>query len=1081
MTVMALIAFTPPTQAQYVPDTTALNAFIDSMKVQDSTRIALRDSLAQVYNLPVLDTTGGNHRALWEFQDTVAVYVSIINSAAAEAVKTNMLYPSGYLGLNLTGSGIKVGVWDSGEPYLNNQEISGRVNYNDPIPGSPDHSTFIIGTIAAAGNDPDVRGMAYQTTVDAWEFGVLSDIDEMAVAARMGLLLSNHSYAVEAGWLWGSSSQTPCGHWRGDPAVSATEDYKFGYYSDRAAAWDRIAFLAPFYTIVTGTGNWRNVEGNTNCGYDANGAATNGYDQIAGHAVAKNVITVGGVEINQIHSGITGVTSASLWEFSNVGPTDDGRIKPDIVAPVTVTSLDGPYGTKVETGTSISTAVVTGSIALLQEHAMNINDGKPIRASTMKALVIASASDLGPTGPDYEYGWGLLNTAYAASTLSKEGKLGRNLHVFDSIAIPQNSSVEIPIYKGSDDCPLKVTICWTDPEAIPYETTPFSSSMLNRTQTNLVYDFNVTVTGPGNVYYPWVLGGLADPSEPATTGENTVDNVEQVLIDNSTPGWYTVTITSIDRPNPPVVSMIVLGNSKPHLMTEIEEATGPNSQRKVDYLTIYNDDYWQAVYEDMGEIWYIESTDQGTTWNNEIRISSGQGTASRPSIFSTDEKAAVTWYENDDIRFAFVFADQIPDSCHSYREFVQLHHASMIPYTDFLQVSEYSAVSTNQPPADYASPVVASTGTYTLVVYETLIGGSPPDGHLAYMWFDGLTLANFGLVSGATPSQSTPPITPTLAFDKYKPFYNDQPEFHLAWREGDEILYSKLKINGTNPLSFYYLQSAEMVNSDHTNLPAVGPPSISPYFQEEAASYPTNPTDAVLAYSISDQSGSPIPGIEIAWKDSAGATPFSVWENFIVSQNEDANSPSVMSVFREEVYDPDNIDVAYDFTDSNGDPSIRVHSSPTGGSWDDNQQATDVLHPTVMAYPKPNKRLELYLIPPSSQGDPYQIASTTTGLRAKQSFVATSRLPRSGFLLGQNYPNPFSTSTEIPFTLSDPTYVRLSVHDLLGRKVRQLVDGFCEKGAHSARFTNSDLPPGTYQYLLRTESETIHRYFTILR
>jgi hypothetical protein len=72
------------------------------------------------------------------------------------------------------------------------------------------------------------------------------------------------------------------------------------------------------------------------------------------------------------------------------------------------------------------------------------------------------------------------------------------------------------------------------------------------------------------------------------------------------------------------------------------------------------------------------------------------------------------------------------------------------------------------------------------------------------------------------------------------------------------------------------------------------------------------------------------------------------------------------------------------------------------------------------------------------------------------------------FTLGDNEPNPFSTVTEIPFALSEATYVSLEVYDLLGRLVDDLLSDKRPAGAYRESFDGSTLPPGLYFYKMRT-------------
>jgi len=58
------------------------------------------------------------------------------------------------------------------------------------------------------------------------------------------------------------------------------------------------------------------------------------------------------------------------------------------------------------------------------------------------------------------------------------------------------------------------------------------------------------------------------------------------------------------------------------------------------------------------------------------------------------------------------------------------------------------------------------------------------------------------------------------------------------------------------------------------------------------------------------------------------------------------------------------------------------------------------------------------------------------------------------------YPNPFNPTTTISYTLPEATRVSLIIHDLSGRVVSRLVDGWREKGVHEAVFDGSNLASG---------------------
>ncbi|MEZ5070960.1 MAG: hypothetical protein R2751_08335 [Bacteroidales bacterium] len=84
------------------------------------------------------------------------------------------------------------------------------------------------GTLAAAGLDPAARGVIS---------GILESYDwdndlEMEAAASAGSCFSNHSYGYILGWDYNIDESR--WEWYGDPEISATEDYYFGYYNEEA-------------------------------------------------------------------------------------------------------------------------------------------------------------------------------------------------------------------------------------------------------------------------------------------------------------------------------------------------------------------------------------------------------------------------------------------------------------------------------------------------------------------------------------------------------------------------------------------------------------------------------------------------------------------------------------------------------------------------------------------------------------------------------------------------------------------------------------------------------------------------------
>lgn len=108
-----------------------------------------------------------------------------------------------------------------------------------------------------------------------------------AAPGQSSLLLSNHSYGTVSGWSKDGGTWT----WFGDPAISTTKDWKFGFYNSTSAFYDGIAYNAPYYLIVKSAGN-----DNADVGDGSRPPDCDPYDCIPTNGVAKNILTVGAVK-----------------------------------------------------------------------------------------------------------------------------------------------------------------------------------------------------------------------------------------------------------------------------------------------------------------------------------------------------------------------------------------------------------------------------------------------------------------------------------------------------------------------------------------------------------------------------------------------------------------------------------------------------------------------------------------------------------------------------------------------------------------------------------------------------------------
>lgn len=475
---------------------------------KDRIRNFVQNSFAPVS----FNTEEGRHVLMVDVVDGIPVYISTLNSEAAATTGVTQVQKGGTAGLNLEGDELLIGVWDDGS-VKDHIELSARV-ISKEVEVAVNHATHVTGTIIASGVNPGAKGMAPKASVTNWYFN--NDLAEMAALAKpddQSLLLSNHSYGTVTGW----TKVNGVWNWSGNSLISSDEDYRFGFYGEKAAALDELANLAPYYTIVWAAGNDRTESGDGSKPPDCNGGS--GYDCIIPESVAKNIVTVGAIDkiVNY-----TDPSSVVMSNFSSWGPTDDGRIKPDLVgAGVNVFSsiADGTDSYAYYSGTSMATPNVTGSLALLQELYKKSHGGRVMKASTLKALAIHTAKEAGILpGPDYKFGWGVLDVEAAARLLVNED--GINTIIREGKLL-NGTSHELSLNPVADQ-KITITIAWNDPAASPV------NPSLDPINLMLVNDLDIKLVAPdGSVKYPWLLDP-AVPSAQAIKGNNYRDNVEKL-------------------------------------------------------------------------------------------------------------------------------------------------------------------------------------------------------------------------------------------------------------------------------------------------------------------------------------------------------------------------------------------------------------------------------------------------------------------------------------------------------------------------------------------------------------------------
>lgn len=441
------------------------------------------------------------------------VFAQTANAGAAITARANRLYSGGTLGLNIQGQNMIAGVWDGGSARTTHQEfmVSGNSKItNMDGAGNIDHATHVTGTICAQGILSSVKGIAFNASVLNYDWN--DDLSEILSQASTGLLTSNHSYGFGA----------------------LSNIWFFGAYDSRAQSFDEICYNNPYYLPVVSAGNSRNdntAPASTQLGNKG------GYDLIFGHANAKNVMTVAAVSevTNYIDE-----SSVMMSSFSSWGPSDDGRIKPDISmkgVSVRSTLSTSNTATGISSGTSMASPGITGTVLLLQQYYNQLYSNY-MKSATVKGLILHTADEAGNwPGPDYEYGWGLVNAEKAAIVIRDKNSVTSTKSIIDELTL-NNSTTYTKTITASGSTPLKISISWTDPQSPTTNT-----GTVDPTTKYLVNDLDIKVTKDGTTYYPWKMQGMSLPFESATnTTTNDVDNFERVDINNPS-GTYTITVT----------------------------------------------------------------------------------------------------------------------------------------------------------------------------------------------------------------------------------------------------------------------------------------------------------------------------------------------------------------------------------------------------------------------------------------------------------------------------------------------------------------------------------------------------------
>jgi hypothetical protein len=284
-----------------------------------------------------------------------------------------------------------------------------------------------------------------------------------------------------------------------------------------------------------------------------------GTGSVGSPSTAKSAVSVGAT--------LRGTSANQVASFSSCGPTDDGRIKPEVTIPgsnIVSAANDGSTtsnncGTRSLSGTSMASPGAAGLTALIRQYytagwypsgtAVSA-DGFTPSAALMRATLVNSAQPMtgAPVIPGNCQGWGrvLLENALFFAGQTRKLWVKDNAAAFPTGSTNETRTFTFTVATGE---PFKASLAWTD-----FPSTPAANPHINN-------DLDLTVTGPGGTF----LGNVFSGGQSATGGSADRRNtLEQVLLSTPAAGTYTVTVRSFNVPNgPQPFALVVTGNATP--------------------------------------------------------------------------------------------------------------------------------------------------------------------------------------------------------------------------------------------------------------------------------------------------------------------------------------------------------------------------------------------------------------------------------------------------------------------------------------------------------------------------------------
>jgi subtilisin family serine protease len=532
-----------------------------------------------------------------EWIENFKVY-KLRNDTAAGEMNASPAWNGGFTGagvqIGLADTGLDTGVDDHGVNDDIHRDFDNRVNHISSWPIQSGWNLLVNNDGANDGASDLDSGHGTHTTGSAAGNGSRSGGTYKGIAPAAGITMQAIEQYVEMNAL-GEALVGPDGYYlAGIPddlntLFAEAQGWGTTIHSNSWGGGDPGAYDASSQDVDEYTWKHKNfltIFAAGNDGVDANADGKIDPGSITSPSTAKNTLSVGATENRKpapapnADSGRYGTWWPSdysaepiksdfiadaggdgLAAFSSRGPTLDGRIKPDVVAPGTwiasvrssLATYDG-WGDPIDAfymymgGTSMSTPLVAGAVTLVKDYYVNTWKINP-SAALLKATIINSATDVsgqyaapyleaGPI-PNSNEGWGLVNLDRAI--VDHERKVSDS-----KFPLRTGDKAQFTATVESSARPGRVTLVWSD-----YPASPAAGK-------TLVNDLDLVVESPSGLKYMGnrFSNGWTVPGLDAAQADRT-NNVECVYIQTPEPGVWKAYVEGVNVPSGPQVFAIV--------------------------------------------------------------------------------------------------------------------------------------------------------------------------------------------------------------------------------------------------------------------------------------------------------------------------------------------------------------------------------------------------------------------------------------------------------------------------------------------------------------------------------------------